>query len=155
MLRSSRPDGRLYNRTTFFMRTLSLTILLRAPCVLLYVKLQRNELAVDLADRLKYELELKNFHIVSLDALATTLNTSVEHGLAADTAAGRLAQNGPNIITAVKTVPMWLRFVLCFCTGTKTQHCRVCVRSQIGYITGADAVCIALQTTFRFKSTSA
>jgi Cation transporter/ATPase, N-terminus len=78
---------------------------------------QRNELAVDLKKRLEYEHELKNFHRCSTEALAVTLATSETQGLAADTAAGRLARDGPNIIQHVRSRPMWARFLLCFVSG--------------------------------------
>jgi magnesium-transporting ATPase (P-type) len=78
---------------------------------------QRNELAVDLKKRLEYEHELKNFHHCSTEALAATLATSDTQGLAADTAAGRLKRDGPNIIQHVRSRPMWARFLLCFVSG--------------------------------------
>jgi Cation transporter/ATPase, N-terminus len=60
---------------------------------------------VDLKKRLEYEHELQNFHLCGTEALAITLATDASQGLAGDTAAGRLLQNGPNIIQSVRSRP--------------------------------------------------
>jgi magnesium-transporting ATPase (P-type) len=72
---------------------------------------------VDIKKRLEYEHELKNFHLCSTEVLAVTLGTSESQGLAAGTAAARLARDGPNIIQPVHSRPMWARFLLCFVSG--------------------------------------
>ena len=72
---------------------------------------------MDIRDRLSYELELKNFHLLSTEELACTLETSVMAGLTAGAANDRLKLNGLNLISRVKTRPMWLKGLLCFISG--------------------------------------
>jgi sodium/potassium-transporting ATPase subunit alpha len=72
---------------------------------------------VDIRDQLNYELELKNFHLVSTEGLARTLETSLRQGLTRAAADARLKQMGPNLIEKVNRRPMWLKCLFCFVSG--------------------------------------
>eukprot|EP00611_Tribonema_gayanum_P029459 TRINITY_DN788_c0_g1_i9.p1 TRINITY_DN788_c0_g1~~TRINITY_DN788_c0_g1_i9.p1 ORF type:complete len:207 (+),score=35.61 TRINITY_DN788_c0_g1_i9:71-622(+) len=77
----------------------------------------RHEMAVELAERLKYGLELQNYHLLTAEELADRLSTSVTDGLSSAAAAQRLEEQGPNAIPPPSSRPLWLRFLLCFFTG--------------------------------------
>lgn len=78
---------------------------------------QAHALAVDVKDQLNYELELKNFHLVTSEALAHTLGSSAIEGMTTEAAASRLNEMGPNVIDRVKTRPLWMQCILCFVGG--------------------------------------
>ena len=89
------------------------------PCALLsLLTLARaNALAVNIRDRLEYELELSNFHLCEAADLGTTLKSSITEGLTHEAAAERLSEMGPNTIEEMKTRPLWVKCLLCFVSG--------------------------------------
>ena len=68
-------------------------------------------------DRVKFSLELRNYHLSSAADVASHLGSHVDRGLDARAAASLLATHGPNVLTPPHVTPMWARFLWSFASG--------------------------------------
>ena len=65
----------------------------------------------------KFELELRNFHKIKAEEVASHLDTSLTEGLASNAAAARAVKHGKNVLSPPRATPMIARLGLAFVSG--------------------------------------
>lgn len=69
------------------------------------------------ADRARFDWELRNYHAVDVDAVADLFGSSVSMGLTPDAAAAALKRDGPNILTPPRDWPLTAKLAFAMVSG--------------------------------------